>query len=289
MLNLYTSFVTAARSGGDLSDGEKTAVIYHDIFDYPLAISDLVRWSAGTIPELALDGVSLSSKNGLFFVRGREGLVYKRLLRKRISAKKLEIAKAASKILVLLPSVKMVAVTGSLAMQNSTDEGDIDLMIVTKKGTLWITRLAVYLVLSIAGYGLRKPGDKNQKDKLCLNMWFDEDDLIWRNCNIYTAHEIAQVVPLVNKGHAYEKFLLKNKWIFKYWPNAVKIGNRKFNGKLKMKTGNFLQQTLESICYRVQYLHMKAKITRETVTPTRAVFHPQDWGEVVLDRLGFRL
>ena len=124
--------------------------------------------------------------------------------------------------------------------------------------------------------------DKSQKDRLCLNIWLDESNLIWREGNIYTAHEIAQIVPLANKDRTYEKFLYKNKWILDFWPNAVRIKPTKI---LSVKCCSPIIRLLEKIAYRLQYFYMKKKITRETVTPTRAIFHPEDWGQVVLDRL----
>lgn len=182
----------------------------------------------------------------------------------------------------------MVAATGSLAMGNANDESDIDLMVVTKKGALWTTRLFAYLLIGLFGIPFRRFGRRDKRNKLCLNMWLDESDLVWpeKDRNIYTSHEIAQIVPLVNKDKTYEKFLSKNKWVLDFWPNSVKIEkltNKMVNGKLENR--KFTQGVLEKVCYRLQYQYMKTKITREVITSTRALFHPQDWGNVVLFRL----
>jgi hypothetical protein len=90
---------------------------------------------------------------------------------------------------------------------------------------------------------------------------------------------LAQIVPLVNKDQAYEKLLFKNKWILKFWPNAVRISSLKF--KNFSSKGNLI----EKLAYKLQYYYMKKKMTREVVTPTRAFFHPQDWGRIVKLRL----
>ncbi|MDP2631821.1 MAG: hypothetical protein Q8P30_03600, partial [Candidatus Uhrbacteria bacterium] len=99
--------------------------------------------------------------------------------------------------------------------------------------------------------------------------------------NIYTAHEIAQIVPLVNKSNAYEKFLRCNRWILNYWPNSIKIPNY----QIQISKSVQKQNILENISYRIQYYYMSKKITREVVTPTRAIFHPNDWGKIVLSKL----
>ncbi len=285
MPNLYTVVARKGLTEPTLSEAEKLGVVYHDIFDYPLSFPELIKWTAGeSFPGTSTDP-QIAQKNGYFFIEGKVGIVYKRLLKRRISTKKLEIAKKAAEVLRLIPSVKMVAVTGSLAMENAGEESDIDLMIITKKGTLWTTRALTYLLISLSGLRFRRAGTRDEKDKLCLNIWFDESSLSWSNKdrNVYTAHEIGQIRPLVNKDKTYENFLRKNKWILRYWPNAVHIGG--LGGKEKSKSGSLLSSFFEKIAFRIQYFYMKKKITREVVTPTRAIFHPHDWAKVVLSRL----
>lgn len=290
MLNLYTISTKKENSQENLLDNEKTSILYHDLFDYPLSFPDLIRWKSGKSFSSGKSEFSIAIKRGYYFLDGHEGLIYKRLLRKRISAKKMSIAKRAAKVLSLTPGIKMVAVTGSLAMENSSEESDIDIMIITKAGALWTTRAFVYFALHVFGFTTRKPNDNYQKDKLCLNMWLDEDDLVWKKYdrNAYTSHEIAQIVPLVNKDKTYEKFLFTNKWILSYWPSAVRVQSTKYNAQRPniLSTMYYvLSTTLESVAFKLQYQHMKSKITREVVTKTRALFHPQDWGKVVLSRL----
>lgn len=290
MPNLYTITAKAENVESKLTPGEETSIFYHSLFDYPLNFSDLLRWTPHkSLWDSAGQEASIVHRSGFYFLEGKDGIVYKRMLRERISVKKMEIARRSAKLLSFVPSVKMVAVTGSLAMQNASDESDIDLMIVTKKGTLWMTRIFVYLLIGLFGIAKRSPNSKFQKDALCLNMWLDESDLNWRtNKNIYTAHEIAQIVPLVNKDQTYEKFMSSNKWILKFWPNAVRISSKQNVESSMRKQGPLLHTTyyilhfFEKIAFYFQYQHMSSKITREVITPTRALFHPQDWSEFVL-------
>ncbi|HKB88146.1 MAG TPA: nucleotidyltransferase domain-containing protein [Patescibacteria group bacterium] len=283
MLNLYSIALNQEPTKEDLDDKEKASILYHNLFDYPLSFSDLIKWKSGNKVEVTKARNQVTNKRGFYFLEGREGLIYKRLLRKRVSDKKMKIAKASAKIFALIPTIKMVAVTGSLAMENAAEESDIDLMMVTKKGTLWITRLLTYLLTYLFNLSIRKPSDNNQKDKFCLNIWLDETDLLWskKDRNVYTAHEIAQIIPLVNKDKTYEKFLHKNKWLLDYWPNSVKISEKRRVKSEKV----FSLDLIEKLAFNLQKNYMMKKVTREIVTPTRALFHPQDWGKVVLGRL----
>lgn len=285
MPNLYTLETSNLSSTAGYSPGERVSILYHDLFDFPMSFSDLIKWAPHrSLCESADRDVSIASKHGYFYLDGREGIVYKRLLRKRASEKKIKIAKRASRVLSFLPTVQMVAVTGSLAMLNASEESDIDLMIITKKDVLWTTRIFAYLALKIMNFKLRKPGDKNQKNKLCLNIWLAEDSLIWGTRNIYSAHEAAQIIPLVNKEKTYEKFLFKNRWILDYWPNAVRIRSWETKNRSAASVGK-LAKAIEKQAFSLQYQHMKPKITREVVTSNKALFHPHDWGRVIQERL----
>lgn len=253
-----------------------SSVKYHDIFDYKLTKDELRRWQY---------------KNKKESVSGRKNKG--RIQRERHSQEKLRIAKRAANLISKVPTVKFIGITGALAMMNAGKNSDIDLMIITSRGLLWTTRLLSYLVTWLLGYKTRKPKSKIERDNLCLNMWLDESDLVWgkKDRNIYTAHEIAQIVPLVNKYKTYEKFLCLNKWILDFWPRSVNIQNvdlRMMNYESEKTLFNIqysIFNSLENIAYKIQYRYMKPKITREVILKTRAIFHPNDWGKLVMTRL----
>lgn len=264
--------------------GGLVSIVYHNLFGFALTQEELDKWIVGK--EVALsykleDLNRVKFQNGYYFLEGNKGAILKRDLRKRFSVKKMKIAKKVAEVLERIPTVRMVGVTGSLAMGNANEASDIDLMIITTRGTVWVTRAISYLTLKLLGFNLRKPKDRNEKDKLCFNMWLDERDLKIEKQNIYTAHEIAQIVPLINKEKTYEKFLSVNSWIKDYWPNAIKVKKTKRN----LGNGFSLFRIIEPLARELQFIYMKGKITKEIVTATRAFFHPQDWGEYVKQSL----
>ena len=176
MHSLYATTSDNSRTRELLDKTEKFSIFYHDIFDYPLTFADLIKWNTSENFSSGIADKQISSRDGYYFLKGRESFVYKRSFRERISAKKMGIAKKASKILSFIPGIKMVAVTGSLAMKNSVDESDIDLMVITAKGSLWTTRALAYIVIHTFGLRVRRPNDLREKDKLCLNLWMDESE-----------------------------------------------------------------------------------------------------------------
>src|SRR3972149_1063637 len=251
---------------------ELASLVYHNIFDYPMTKVELKKWKFG--PKTKNRIAIKARKIGQYcFLAGRDRLVAKRQHYSNASLRKIERAKAAARVLGSLPSVKMVGITGALAMMNAGADSDVDLLIVTSRGTLWTTRLLVYAKLDLLGIPRRRYGARKQKDRLCLNMWLDETDLVWSKAdrNLYTAHEIAQIIPLVNKDNTYERFINKNSCIKYYLPNAVKIPKLTSAPKETIS----LLSPLEPFARSLQFWYMRKKITREVISPTKAIFHPR--------------
>ena len=204
-----------------MDDQKLLTIFYHDIFEYPLTANELEKWKIGGKFLVTSRQFPVAQKGGYYFLKGRGELIKMRQEREKIAKKKTQIASKAAGILKIIPSVRLVGVTGALAMGNTKAESDIDLMIVTSVDTLWLTRLVAYAILGLAGFKIRRAGETNEKDKLCLNMWLDENNLIWsvKDRNMYSAHEFGQLVPLVNKNQTYEHLMHKNRWVKDYWPN----------------------------------------------------------------------
>lgn len=250
-----------------MRESHQISVLYHSIFSCKLNKDDLDRWQAG--PALTLTKKYVEPK-----ITPRQVGEQKT---------KFEIATKAAKVISRIPFVKMVGVTGSLAMNSAQDWADIDLMLVVKKDTLWISRPFVYLALILAGLKTRQPESKDEKDLLCLNVWVDESALSVPNKrrDAYTAHEVLAVVPVYDQGGVFDNWLSANSWAGRYWPKAQKIPN----GEYVAPRINMLLSVFNRLFFVVQYLYMIPKLSVETVRLNEAYFHPFDWGEKVILKL----
>ena len=261
----------------NLTSNNIFSLIYHHLFEYPLTRLELIKWQPGKkVEKLKVPKINYGYTNGFFYLKNGKGLVSSRILRRRNSLKKIQIARKVSRILKKIAFVKMVAITGSLSMFNAKDSSDVDLMVITRKGRLWTTRLLSIVLLTLYGMKIRRWGDKNEKNKICINMWIDESSLTWakNDRNFYTAHEIAQIIPLFGREKIYQMFLNKNSWLKEYWPNSVKIEKmKKFR---KYKKLNIVEKTIEKLSFNLQKFYMKKKRTREVITSKKAFFHPID-------------
>lgn len=266
-----------------LSRGAYFSVIYHSLFDYPLKIDELSEWKVAERKSPKEFSQALQAEKGYVFVAGKQKSILKRKIREQLSFKKREIARNASEVLALIPTVQLVGLTGSLAMNNATSTSDIDLLVVTKENTLWSTRIYAYLLLKLFGLRIRKPKNKAENDKLCLNIWLDEKNLKWAKKDLYTAHEIAQVVPLFDRG-GYQKFMWANWWAKEFWPNRF---DKKSAGESTNAPSVWtrLFALFNRFFFFVQLIYMQGKRTREETSLGKAIFHPADWGDIVLPKL----
>jgi len=116
--------------------------------------------------------------------------------------------------LKICPTILFVAITGRSAMKGLQKNDDLDLFFITSKNTLWTTRFFSVLLAKILGI--------HTTTGVCLNLLFDESDIRipQHKQNSYIAHEILQMKPIIDKANIYQKFLTKNRWIYKYFPNA---------------------------------------------------------------------
>lgn len=251
------------------------SIVYHDIFNYPLTERELKIWQVRGKEE---DSWAVEKTGSFYHLPGRSETVLLRQRRNRISKVKLEKAKQAANILSKIPTVLFVGLTGSLSMKNAERESDIDLLIIAKEKTLWATRILVHLILAFYGVPRRKYESESSKDKLCLNMWMDERHLVIpkKERNIYTAHEVLQVIPLKNKDMAYERFLFANSWVGGYWKRNLKDNKYGVQNTLYIIFITPLR-LLEPLAYRFQFARMRSRQTREAISSTRAFFHPVDW------------
>lgn len=214
----------------------------------------------------------------------------------KVSAIKIEKARRIAHFLSYFPTITLVAVTGSLAVDNARVDDDLDFFIITSADILWLTRPLVILFLK--ALGLRRPTSLPEHhssivaDKVCDNLWLDETALALpeNKRNLYTAHEVLQAKPLFDRGNTYAKFILANQWASKYLANAYQIAMDKASAEQDKKPRRrtpriptFIIRALNLLAFRLQYHYMKPKITRETITLHSAYFHPNDYALINLD------
>ncbi len=276
-------------------DSNKKAVfktlLYSDIFDYPLTEKEVFfflhdkKLSVQTVRQTLESLSSIVTKDGYSVLAGREVLLTLRKKREQVSKRKKELALRVSTLLFLFPSVYTIGVSGGVSMENAEKDDDIDLFVITAKGTLWTTRLFMLLFLQVLGKRRRRE-ERNVNNTICLNMFLDEEHLSFTEArkDIYTAHEIVQLLPFYDRNETYKRFLNKNDWVYRLLPNARHIYRQP-------KTRTFsrfdyiilrLFVLFEPVTRVLQRWYLSQHQTTEEVSRGVAAFHPSDHKEKTL-------
>jgi len=271
--------------GVTFSDYLFATVAYADIFDYPLTADDLYFWCIKKTPRknFRAGGIpGVVNHNYMLTLRGRQNITETYDRRRELSKEKREIARRAGKWLRLIPSLTLVGITGSAAVNNATAGDDIDLFFITARKTLWITRALTTLLIDILGIR-RRPGDKKVTNKICLNMFMSEDALAIpkKEQDLYAAHEVLQMEPLWARGNSYRRFLETNIWVKKLLPVAWEIKHFGRNNHPKASyfwtyVSVFFLKWFERPAKFFQLWYMKKRRTHEVITARMLRFHPQD-------------
>lgn len=198
-----------------VQQGIVLAVAYADVFDYPLTVAEIHRYCAVKISFTSLyaeiQQLGFLNRTGSFYtLQGRETLVPLRARREEFSARLWPHTIRYGRAISSLPFVRMVAVTGSLAVNNAESQADIDYFLVVAPGRLWTCRA---LALALGRLAAR------QGVNLCPNYIVTTDALSFPDRTLYAAHEIAQMVPLSGL-EVYAEIRRLNAWVGEFLPNA---------------------------------------------------------------------
>lgn len=235
-------------------------ITYADVFDYPLTAAEIHRYLDGlsATSEHVSDSLHQAEKiikiGEYYCLPGRESIVTLRKKRELKSAALWRYAIRYGQRIARLPYVHLVAVTGSLAMNNIDSQADIDYLIVTEPGHLWLCRAMVHILRRV----IRLRGHN-----LCPNYLITTQALSFPDRNLYAAHELAQMVPLSGM-EVYTEIRQQNEWVYDYLPNAV--GLPSLSGQVVLKgSKSWLRPILEAIlqsrlAVRIEQWEMNRKI-----------------------------
>lgn len=186
------------------------------------------------VGHLRIENNILESKNGFYFLRGREETVRTRMERYNYAGLKFKRAVRVAKFLRLIPWIKMIAVGNIIGAHNMQDKGDIDLFIIARNNCIWITRFFSAVLMAVLNL---RPQAGATRDKICLSFFVSEEamnleGLMLENPplpplnkggktegDIYFVYWLAGLVPIYEADDVYSKFVKANSWLKNYLPN----------------------------------------------------------------------
>ncbi len=292
-------------------------ICYYDVFDFPLTQFEVWKLLinnqrltldyenerketeenneyslANVIEELNNGGIRnyIEEKNGFYFLKRRKEIVEKRLQSDKISVAKIKKMRQTIWWLKFVPFVKMILVTGRLAMKNASAKSDWDVLVVLQKGRIWTGRMLVTIFLHLLGK--RRYGRKI-KNRVCLNYYLTDKSLQISEQDFFSANEYFFTFPIFDANNYFQKFQLKNRWIKKYHLNYYLTESSHLkkieHSKISLITTELAEKIfdwnwLENFLRKIQLAKIKKnpntklKGSRIKATDDELVFLPQPQG-----------
>jgi len=195
------------------------ALTYFDLFNYPLTQTEICQFLQESFSneEITLALQELASESLVFkfddyySLQDNYSLIQRRRKGNLRAKSMLRTAEKIAGFLSAFPFVKGVAVSGSLSKNYADEDSDIDFFIITSKNRLWLARTLMHCFKKLS-FLFKK------QDWFCMNYYIDETALQIREKNIYTAIEVATLLPLRGIG-GFREFYEHNRWYRDFLPN----------------------------------------------------------------------
>ncbi len=211
-------------------------LIYSDIFSYPLNVEEIVsRSDVPRVTELTIrQELNELVKKGLvhrlgtyYSTQKQNAWEQRRKVGNQGALKAMKLAKMMSGFISLFPFVRAVMISGSLSKDYMDSKSDLDFFLVTAPKRLWIVKALMVLTKKVIFL--------NSYRYFCVNYLISTDRLEIEEKNLYTATELATVIPTYGSD-VYVEFRKANSWALEYYPN---FPERLFAAEKPSKTSGF--------------------------------------------------
>lgn len=187
-------------------------------------------------------------------------------------------ARRAAHLVAWVPFLEAVFVCNSVGSETARPESDIDWLVITRPGRIWLVRALLNIVLRVAG--LRTYGN-HEAGRICLSFFIDHDQLDLARLralpeDIHFAYWLHQMVPVYGHASWYPRFVEANTWTKQYVPfvheslvaavyEPALFG--RFTTRIKQvlawllgrKMGDFLERCVQALQYRKLKPSLKEK------------------------------
>ena len=309
---------------------------YYDIFDYPLTLPEIhsnlinpsrIMMTKTGLGEIDINNISqelkkleaaglVGRKEGFYFLDSRADIYEARIQSQNIAYQKWKKFAKTVKFLALAPFLKGVFASGSLAMSNTDEKSDFDVLVIVQSGRLYTCRIFLWLITSVLR-SRRKKDEKIAPDKLCFNHYITTDRLEIRHESLFNAQTYANLKPALIETDLVNEFYNANLWLNNYLYNFSPPGTGSNENKLSKvldginvkpprlfksvagtielvlnnKPGDWLEKFVKKI---QQNKIRKNPVTYESggrivFTDVELEFHPRSFEKVVLEKYNHNL
>ncbi|OCX50235.1 hypothetical protein BEL04_23280 [Mucilaginibacter sp. PPCGB 2223] len=203
----------------DIKKNILAALAYFDVFNYPLTQSEIFLFLSQRYDPAVFSNALLSliaeravyKFDNFYTLKNDLGIAKRRSAGNKKATELIQVAERVGSLLIRFPYVRGIGISGSLSKNFADEQSDIDLFIITTGNRLWIARTLLHFFKKMTFL-------VNKQHLFCMNYFIDEQGLEIVEKNIYTAIEVATLIP-IEGDIAFEKFYSANTWTRTYLPN----------------------------------------------------------------------
>lgn len=250
-----------------LTESVVNTLLYFDIFHYPLTAAEIFQYLQTNHVQQSdvqarLDSLvndSVLFRLGKFYSpQNNPELEVRRLRGNNLARHCLGLARKRAKLISHFPFVRAVMISGSLSKGYMDEKSDFDFFIVTEKERLWIARTLLVMYKRIFLF--------NSHKYFCVNYFLDSAHLEIEEKNLFTATELATLIPIVDEGH-YPALMNTNRWLATFFPNysprtladTLQVDKSKVKGFLESLINLLLGKYWEDLFMRTTLNRWKKK------------------------------
>lgn len=202
--------------------GIQAILNYFGLFKYPLLPEEIHRYHPtkcslheveNRLLEMQNTNEVVCSVHGFFSLEKQEAWSTDRLKGNEKALQMLARSLTFTRIISAFPFVEAIAISGSLSKYYAGKDADFDFFIITTKNRLWTSRTLLHLFKKftfLVGY----------QHCFCMNYFVDTDGMEITDQNLYTAIELATLIPTYN-AEQISHLVEQNRWYNDFLPNSA--------------------------------------------------------------------
>lgn len=259
---------TAVFENKELTELRKEAlkiIAYFSVFNYPLSVSEINKFIRVPVPENELriilkeeieKGILIT--NGTYIGIGEPSQFENRTAGNLLFEQDWKKAQRYIRIISRAPYVRGVLVTGSMSKGYNYRGGDVDFLVITQPGRLWICRtlLVLYKKLFLL----------NSRKYFCINYFISSGKLEIEDKNMFTAVEISTAIPVYNTKYT-DAFFETNAWVKNHLnsdgklveASAFTVGKENFKKATEFIFDNRVGNGIDQFCRKIHMRYWKWK------------------------------
>jgi len=225
----------------DVSKAIVRTLCWFSLFSYPLTAFEIWKWLCRPLKPYTLEEVyrvlaedpwlreKIQSQDGYFSLAEAPLREWIPLRQERFldAARKYRKLRNAVRLFSLLPMVRGVAASNTLAWWHTRPQSDIDLFVIVRPGTVWTARFFMVLPFLLLRRRPQMAGDHIRRIKLdpfCFSFFVTDRALDLSKValpkDIYLAYWVRSLQPILDRKGIFQTFQEANHWVSRWLPHA---------------------------------------------------------------------